>query len=126
MYFALLYTLKYLTMFGDNWINLLRLIGKNKDEIIESFKKEMENEKLEEEVFEVTKNNVKSTFKYLFNKQGYPVHAECISELIIDNKENLIVSLQRELEEAVKAENYSKAADLQKRIRELRPTDETN
>lgn len=86
--------------------------------IEKSFKEEvMKGEKIEEEVFEVVKNGVKTTMKLYFNSKGMPVNHHIVSENIVEAK---LASLQKQMDLAIKTMDFETAIKLREQIKEIK------
>lgn len=75
-------------------------------------------EKLDDEIFEVVKGDVKTTIVCKFNKEGYLVSYSSLSELISDSQ--ILKTLKEDLHEAIDKEDYERATEVQKKINKIR------
>lgn len=76
-------------------------------------------EDLEEEKFEVNKGDYRTTIICKFNKQGFMVSHSYLSEYVPSHNENELNELKTKLTSLVEAQDFEKAAEVQKQIRKL-------
>lgn len=79
-------------------------------------RKQIENQQLEEETFEVTKGQFKTNISCKFTKQGEPVGISYKSTYVPTEEESKQNQLELELEKALENEDYLKAADIKKQL----------
>lgn len=80
----------------------------------EQMKQSIKEEGTETEVFEVTKNGVKTTVVYTFNSKGYPIQSELKVEQL--EVEDTVEQLQAKLAEAIEKQDFETAVLLRDKI----------
>lgn len=102
--------------FGQDGINPWGSPFKLEKYLLERFDDEKD---LEEEKFEVVKGNYKTTILCKFNKKGYMVSHSVVSEYVPSQEEEQLNLLKNEMREALKLEDYKRAAKLKPQIEKI-------
>lgn len=82
-------------------------------------------EDLKEEVVEIEKGNYKTIIRLKFNKEGFPV-THSVETYSVQKTDNSVEILKKELTEAIEAEDYPKAAEICRTIKDIENKTKTN